>query len=171
MADLNCGSCGSTTTVTCSVCGCGGFEDEFSKFIQTAAVCSSCKAQYHQYYACCGCGQMLKIPVKKGCVISSACVKAKGLPDDCAELETLRFWRDKLKKENERFKTSVDEYYMLAPEIVKRIDSDNNAKSIYGDLFENMVRKTVKLLQENKTDEAVEHYNSCYASLKEKYIG
>ena len=31
---------------------------------------------------------------KGGCFLTSACVKFKGLPDDCAELETLRAFRE-----------------------------------------------------------------------------
>ena len=53
-----------------------------------------------------------------GCFLTSACVEAKGLPDDCRELTVLRNFRDTYLKASADGQRDVCEYYHVAPMIV-----------------------------------------------------
>lgn len=50
-----------------------------------------------------------------GCFLTSACVEAKGLPDDCSELSVLRHFRDSYLAGIEEGKAEICEYYHVAP--------------------------------------------------------
>lgn len=104
------------------------------------------------------------------CYISTACVVAKGLPDDCDELQTLRVFRDKMVKEDEAIAELVKEYYKNAPVIVEKINQENNSEEIYNFLYNNLVLACVTKLKENKIQDAVDIYTSIYQDLKKKYI-
>lgn len=120
-------------------------------------------------YGCCPkCGST-RIE-KSGCFISTACITAKNLPDDCAELTTLRVWRDKLADENAFLSSKVGEYYEYAPVIVEKIDESERSDEVYSYLYDELVLKTVQYLDEGRVDEAIENYLKIYESLKEKYI-
>ncbi len=69
-----------------------------------------------------------------GCFITSACVESMGLPDDCIELQTLHFFYDTRKKKDPIFVSLIDQYYKIAPCIVKNINKCNNVKEIYYDI-------------------------------------
>ena len=57
-----------------------------------------------------------------GCYLTSACVEARGLPDDCMELQTLRDFRDNWLKQQPCGQDEVAEYYATAPRIVDKIN-------------------------------------------------
>ena len=59
-----------------------------------------------------------------GCFITTACVEHQGLPDDCAELQTLRKYRDVLVQEDDDFRSKVLEYYRKAPLIIQEIEKN-----------------------------------------------
>lgn len=61
-----------------------------------------------------------------GCFLTTACCKYKGLPDDCAELETLRRFRDTYLKETEYGSELIRAYYESAPALVERIELQRN---------------------------------------------
>lgn len=122
-------------------------------------------------YGCCPkCGSTRSSEASGSCFITTACVVSKGLPDDCYELTTLRTWRDKLEAEDKVLAEKVKDYYTYAPKIVAKINSLENSKEIYNEIYEKLVLKTVELLNENKIPEAAEHYLKFYLSLKEKYL-
>lgn len=104
------------------------------------------------------------------CYISTACVVAKGLPDDCDELQTLRAFRDKMVKEDEAIAEIVKEYYKNAPAIVEKINQEKNSEEIYNFLYDNLVLACVTKLKENKIQDAVNIYTSIYQDLKKKYL-
>ncbi len=105
-----------------------------------------------------------------GCFISSACVKSKGLPDNCEELQTLRAFRDAKKAKDPAFLELVNEYYRIAPAIVEKIDSLSNAKDIYQELYINLVCGCVALIKDNKEDEAVVLYTNIVRELQNEYL-
>ena len=66
-----------------------------------------------------------------GCYLTSACMYAKGLSDDCYELQTLRNYRDGWLKLSEEGKQFVEQYYSIAPKIVSAINETKDSKSVY----------------------------------------
>lgn len=104
-----------------------------------------------------------------GCYVTTACVEYMGLDDNCDELETLRYYRDMLVEEDEKFRNEVLDYYRKAPVIVQKIMQSNDKNEQLSSLYENLVQKCVSLLKEKKIEEAKQHYVDVYHSLLEKY--
>lgn len=77
---------------------------------------------------------------KKDCYLTTACIEAKGLTDDCYELRILREFRDNILLRTPVGKKAVKEYYQLAPSIVNRINLRADSllvwRSIYKDIIE-----------------------------------
>lgn len=59
---------------------------------------------------------------KRLCLLTTACVRARGLGDDCIELQTLRTFRDEYVKGLPGGQEAIREYYEIAPAIVRAID-------------------------------------------------
>ncbi len=105
-----------------------------------------------------------------GCFITSACVEYKGLTDDCVELQTLRKYRDIMVQEDESFRGKVLEYYRKAPLIIQQIEKSGKRDMIYDNLYCQMIRPCVALLEEGKTEEAKLLYLNCYEQLSNEYL-
>jgi len=69
-----------------------------------------------------------------GCFLTTACCQHKGLPDDCEELNILRKFRDEYVD-----KYLVEEYYKIAPSIVKKIQDRPRVLDYIYDVIVNCV--------------------------------
>lgn len=67
--------------------------------------------------------------------MTSACVYAKNLPDDCYELQTLRTFRDTWMKGSKEGQKSIATYYDTEPKIVFAINDMANPKAIYEKIY------------------------------------
>lgn len=105
-----------------------------------------------------------------GCFITTACVEHQGLPDDCAELQTLRKYRDVLVQEDDDFRSKVLEYYRKAPLIIQEIEKTGESAVIYNNLYHGMIQPCVSLLDEGKMDEAKSLYLNYYEHLSKSYL-
>jgi hypothetical protein len=114
---------------------------------------------------------MLELVSKKRgwCFITTACVEAKGLPDDCYELETLRAFRDGYIRAMPNGEALIAEYYEIAPKIVARIKAQPNAQEILSGLYEEVV-KSVKSIEANNYEQALQNYSAIVLKLREKYL-
>jgi len=104
-----------------------------------------------------------------GCFITSACIRSKGLPDDCYELQVLRNFRDTYITSNERGMKLINEYYRPAPLIVQRINNLNNANEIYSELY-CKIKKAVSLIDHKMYSAAFEFYCNLVRDLKKDYL-
>jgi hypothetical protein len=95
-----------------------------------------------------------------GCFLTTACVEAKGLPDDCHELTVLRDLRDEMKK-TEEGAALVKEYYEIAPRIVGRMTTEEAAA-----LYDALVEPCVSLIEAGKKEAAVAHYKNVVETLQ-----
>lgn len=100
-----------------------------------------------------------------GCFLTTACVKAKGLPDDCEELTILRGYRDTYLKNRTGGEDDIRHYYEIAPEIVRRIDRMENAKEIWDMVYTQMILPCVGMIRQDRMEEAYELYKSCTLQL------
>lgn len=105
-----------------------------------------------------------------GCFITTACVEERGMSDDCHEMKILRKYRDILVEEDELFRNKVIEYYRKAPLIIQGIESCDNKSDVYNNLYEEMIKPCVKLLDAGKVSEAKELYLKYYELLSNKYL-
>lgn len=140
--------------VTCPKCGYQFWMDEYE-----------CKA-------CPNCGFVVRGPKASSdcsdCFITTATVKAAGLPDDAYELETLRKFRDQYLKKRDWGVALVEEYYKIAPRIVSAIESDPAKDEIYKDLFVK-IQNIVSNIEQGYYDEAVRLYKLMVEGLKKRY--
>lgn len=89
-----------------------------------------------------------------GCYLTTACVVAKGLPDDCMELTTLRNFRDNWLQHQPGGPEEIAEYYAIAPKIIEKINQLPVAQAIWLTLYEDLVLACVHLIKTNHPDTA-----------------
>lgn len=104
-----------------------------------------------------------------GCFLTSACVTAKGLPDDCHELRTLRAYRDVWLSNADGGIAAISHYYIVAPKIVNAISKLPNSKDIYEMIYEKMVLPCVSLIEHEQYEEAYALYRNMTLQLAEEY--
>ena len=102
-----------------------------------------------------------------GCFLTSACVEYLGKEDDCTELSALRNFRDEYMKQTEEGKKLVDEYYKVAPQIVKFIDSSSQKNDYYQYIY-GVICECMELLKKDNNDAIVEAYKNMVLRLKEE---
>ena len=103
------------------------------------------------------------------CVITSAACAALNKPDDCEELNTLRAYRDRMRKENPLIADLIKEYYRVAPLLVQKIDSEVDAEAVYSSLWKKFIVKTYDLIRAGRNAEATEIYINMVQNLCMSY--
>ena len=97
--------------------------------------------------------------VERECFIATACLEAQGLSADCWELNTLREFRDRFIRSLPLGAALVKIYYLIAPKIVARIDATADSEAIYWGLYQNMVLRSIELIEQGKNK--VAFFNAC----------
>lgn len=92
-----------------------------------------------------------------GCFFTSALVKHLGKADDCEELTTLRAFRDNYMKSFACGNALVQEYYRIAPAIVKAIDASDKKDEYYNDIYDT-VKKCVDLIKAGDNQNTMKLY-------------
>lgn len=105
-----------------------------------------------------------------GCYLTSACTAARGLPDDCQELTTLRRFRDTWLKHQPDGITLIAHYYEVAPKIVEAIDKLENRLEIYDKMYLELVIPCVDLISTEQYDEALALYRDTTLELENRYL-
>ncbi|HHU53466.1 MAG TPA: hypothetical protein GXZ43_05245 [Clostridiaceae bacterium] len=89
-----------------------------------------------------------------GCFITTACMRAKGLSDDCDELVTFRAFRDKYVVSRQDGKNNLAVYYSVAPKIVEYLNKQRNAQERYNYLYDELIIPFKRLIDDGKNEEA-----------------
>ena len=106
----------------------------------------------------------------EGCFLTTACIVAKGLADNCDELQTLRSYRDGYLLSREGGREDVAEYYAIAPQIVKKNDALPGAKARWTALYDSLVSPCVAFIREGDNEAAYRLYKETTLSLKNEYL-
>ncbi len=104
------------------------------------------------------------------CFLTTACVTAKGLPNDCRELTVLRAFRDFYLSEQDGGKDEIAEYYRIAPAIVNAINAASSSTLLWEELYANLIIPCVNLIEEGNNAAAYELYRSYVKALSERYL-
>lgn len=104
------------------------------------------------------------------CYITTAVCESLGKPDNCYELELLRNYRDKYLIEENAGRDIVQQYYNIAPTIVKRISKRNDAKEIYNRIWTDYLTPCIQLIEEDEKEACKEVYSDMVHDLQKKYI-
>lgn len=105
-----------------------------------------------------------------GCFLTSACTAARGLPDDCRELQTLRRFRDEWLKHQPEGITLIAHYYEVAPKIVAAIDAREDRLEIYDDMYRNLVMPCVEMIDTERYEEALVMYRDAVLEYERRYV-
>ena len=105
-----------------------------------------------------------------GCFLTSACVEAKDLPDDCYELTTLRKFRDEYLANLECGKCEIAHYYHIAPTIVEKIQERKNSTEMFEKIYSEMVVPCVKMIEECNLSGAHSLYREKVQELQVQYL-
>lgn len=81
---------------------------------------------------------------KASCFITTAVTQAKGLSDNCAELQSLRKFRDEYLLTTDEGKALVKTYYEVAPAIVEAINARADAASVWARLDNNFIQSALQ---------------------------
>lgn len=106
----------------------------------------------------------------KGCFISSAVFESIGYDDNCQELRLLRNFRDNILLNTQEGKSLVEEYYQVAPSIVKNINLHKNADKIYEKIYHEYLSVCIEAIQAKEYSKSTDVYKSLVVALKEKYL-
>ena len=104
-----------------------------------------------------------------GCYLTTACVRAMGLPDDCLELNVLRNFRDRYLMSQPSGRRAVKEYYRIAPEIVQCINGREDAQSIWQATYRD-IGYAVSLILSGDFEGAFKHYQQMTSRFQDRYL-
>lgn len=104
------------------------------------------------------------------CYITTAVCQSLGRPDDCYELNTLRSYRDNYLLSTEEGRMLVDEYYNIAPTIVKRIDRQPDSDTIYRDIWNTYLSPCIAMIENGENEKCRELYSSMVRKLEAQYL-
>ena len=105
-----------------------------------------------------------------GCFLTTACVEARGLPDNCHELTTLRSFRDGYMRSLPNGDSEICEYYFTAPQIIRAIMAEENPSEVFDSIYAELVSPCVKLVESGENAAAHELYSSYVLMLKDRYL-
>lgn len=103
------------------------------------------------------------------CYITTAMCRDTGNPDDCAELQSLRKYRDEVMLKDLEGRRLVEEYYLKAPKIVSLIDQESDHQNIYKTLRERYITPAANAADAGENDAALALYREMVESLAQKY--
>ena len=105
-----------------------------------------------------------------GCFLTSACVEAKGLPDDCHELAVLRRFREGYLRSLPEGRNEIAEYYFVAPQIVTEIKKQADSIAVFESIYEKLVKPCVDMIERGENENAHTLYRSTVQQLKLEYL-
>ncbi|MBU2616237.1 MAG: hypothetical protein KKC19_03980 [Nanoarchaeota archaeon] len=121
------------------------------------------KAEYYE-------ANMDHMSDRVGCYITTACVGAKDLPDDCLELQTLRNFRDGYLANQLEGSSLIQAYYSSAPNIVKAINREPNAQDIFAEIFDRDIATAVRMILEGNNEGALKHYMDTVMRMRNRFL-
>ncbi len=107
---------------------------------------------------------------RKWCYITTAACETLGLPDDCSELNLLRDYRDTYLMESPGGKELIEEYYDIAPSIVKHIGQQSDAEEIYRGIWNDWVQPCIEMIKNNEPEACREHYTEMVHTMQSRYF-
>ena len=109
-------------------------------------------------------------PKNSKCFIATATLVSIGKSEKCEELNFFRIFRDTWLSKQPDGQKLILEYYNIAPQIVKAINSQNDSINIYNNLWYNNIEPCFKLIKNNSYEEAKSIYCKVVTDLKQKYL-
>jgi len=103
------------------------------------------------------------------CFITTAVCNYFNKPDDCYELTTLRKFRDTWLAIQPDGKELVEEYYSIAPGIVKAIDGSPKKDQVYMYIWNHYIEPCIRLIELGANDTCKKLYIEMVNELKDEF--
>lgn len=107
---------------------------------------------------------------KNWCYITTAVCQNSGKSDDCYELTLLREYRDGYLRSSEHGEELIQEYYDVAPTIVKRIEKGQDKDAVYDDIYKQYLQPCISMIENKRLAECKELYCRMVRDLQEIYF-
>ena len=104
------------------------------------------------------------------CYITTAVCDNVQAKDNCYELNLLRNYRDHYLLSETNGEKLIEEYYDIAPTIVKRIGEDEEAQIVYTHLWNTYLKPCVAYIEKNDNQACKTLYTKMVRELQHKYI-
>ena len=114
-------------------------------------------------------GQVVTIEKGERCFLTTACLQAAGLPDNCKELQTLRRFRDEYVSRLPNGSAILSHYYHESPQIIEAISRSSSREAEYSEIL-SIVRSAVTLIDAGSNSEALSVYSMLVDKLSRKYL-
>lgn len=105
----------------------------------------------------------------KLCYITTAVCESLNKDDDCMELNLLRDYRDNILSKEPEGRALIEEYYDVAPTIVKRINRQDNSSIIYRRLYNDYILSCLSSIENKDFTGCKETYTLMVTELKKRY--
>lgn len=107
---------------------------------------------------------------KKFCYITTAVCESFGKPDDCYELALLRDYRDGYLMTASEGARMIQEYYDVAPSIVKHINQKENSGEIYRSIWNTYISPCISMIEQGDLEECRKLYQQMVLELKNQFF-
>ena len=107
---------------------------------------------------------------RKICYVTTAVCESIGKEPDCYELQVLKSYRDGYLETLPDGHALVEEYYDIAPTIVKRIEKQKDRDEIYRGLYQNYIMPCIQDIENQEYEACRDRYREMVKGLKAKYI-
>ncbi|MCM1038529.1 MAG: hypothetical protein NC434_04335 [Ruminococcus sp.] len=107
---------------------------------------------------------------QKLCYVTTAVCESLHKRPDCKEIQVMKKYRDEYLLKQPEGPQIIEEYYDIAPTIVKRIDKSVEAEEKYRYLWEHYLRFCVSMIEAGQYEECGETYQKMVEELKEEYL-
>lgn len=104
------------------------------------------------------------------CYLTTACVQARGLPEDCAELESLRAFRDGYMTRRMDGPALILRYYRKAPQILAAMRARADMNAEFAAIFIEVTRCRA-LIAAGLYPETLERYRRMVETLEDRFLG
>lgn len=104
------------------------------------------------------------------CYLTSVCINANNLSDNCLELAVFRDFRDNWLRKQPEGQNEIEEYYSIAPKIVDAINARSDANDLWSGIFNNLVIPCLEWINKEDMEQAYECYHIITRDLADTYL-
>ncbi len=107
---------------------------------------------------------------KKYCYITTAVCETQNKPDECYELMMFRGFRDRFLSKESDGEALINQYYEVAPRILKAIDMKADRDVIYEGIWETHLKSCLKHIERGENDLCKAKYVHMVNTLEQCYL-
>lgn len=107
---------------------------------------------------------------RKLCYVTTAVCRNLGKGEDCEELRLIKEFRDGCLSSTEEGRALIDEYYDIAPTLVKRMDKDARAQEKYLWLWHTYLAPCVAYIKAGQEENCKKTYCDMMEELRREYM-